>query len=118
MNQPERTHAWCISSSAVYGWIMGIAAGGLNQVYFALSHDIPDNGFLRVVGVLIAGGCGGATLFAGIAMLRNQRDRHAAIAATVLGSRTAVKTTSTRGTGDGSQLVGAEEFNLRNPNSP
>ncbi|WP_201832699.1 hypothetical protein [Microvirga zambiensis] len=118
MNQLASPNAWSISSSAVYGWLTGIAVGGLHQVHFALSHDNPDNGFLRVVGVLIVGGCGGAILFAGIAMLRNQRDRPAAIATYVVGSRTAIKTMSTRATGDESQRAGAAAFNVRKPHSP
>ena len=61
MNPFKPADTWSISSSAVYGWLTGIAAGGLHQVYFALSHDIPDNGFLRVVSVLMAAGCGGAS---------------------------------------------------------
>ena len=86
MNQLEPAGMWSISSSAVYGWLTGIAAGGLHQVHFALSHDIPDNGFLRVVTVLIAGGCAGSIVFAGIAALQNHRERHCAIAMTCLGT--------------------------------
>jgi hypothetical protein len=81
MNQLEPEQAWSISSSAVYGWITGLAAGGLHQVHFALSHAIPDNGFLHVVAILIAAGCAVATLFAGVAALRNHREQRSGAAA-------------------------------------
>ena len=108
MNPFEPADTWSISSSAVYGWLTGIAAGGLHQVHFALSHDIPDHEFVRVVSVLMAAGCGGAVLFAGIAALRNQRDRHFAIAMTSLGPQAAIKTTSTRAVDGERQRAGAE----------
>jgi hypothetical protein len=81
MNPHEPAQAWSMSSSAVYGWITGLAVGGLHQVHFALSHAIPDNGFLRVVGILIAAGCAGAILFAGVAGLRNHREQRSGAAA-------------------------------------
>jgi hypothetical protein len=96
MNRLELADMWSISSSAFYGWITGLAAGGLHQVHFALAQDIPDNGFLRVVNILMAAGCAGAILFAGVAALRNHRERHAAIARTVLGSN--ATTTTARAT--------------------
>ena len=108
MNPFKPADTWSISSSAVYGWLTGIAAGGLRQVHFALSHDIPDNEFVRVVSVLVVGGCGGAVLFAGIAALRNQRARHFAIAMTSLGPQAAIKTTSTRAVDGERQRAGAE----------
>ena len=108
MNPFKPADTWSVSSSAVYGWLTGIAVGGRHLVHFARSHDIPDNEFVRVVSVLMAAGCSGAVLFAGIAALRNQRARHFAIAMTSLGPQPAIKTTSTRAVDGERQRVGAE----------
>jgi hypothetical protein len=100
MNPLEPMDAWSTSFSAVCGWNTGIAAGGLHQVHFALSLDIPDSGFLHVVSVLMAAGCAGAILFAGLAALRNHRVRLAASAMARLRPYDAVTPTSARANED------------------
>ena len=62
---------WSRSTSAVYGWLSGIAVGALRQIHFVVSNDVPNDVYMRVVGELIIGACSGAILFAVLASLRN-----------------------------------------------
>ena len=66
---------WSRSTSAVYGWLSGIAVGALRQIHFVVSNDVPNDAYMRVVGELIIGACSGAILFAVIASLRNHLSR-------------------------------------------
>jgi hypothetical protein len=83
MKQPiEPELMWSRSTSAVYGWLVGIAVSAVRQVHFVVSNDVPNDAYMRVVGELAAGAFGGAILFAMIASLRNHLRRRAAATAT------------------------------------
>ena len=73
---------WSLSTSAVYGWLSGIAVSALRQIHFVVSNDVPNDAYMRVVGELIVGACGGAILFAVIASLRNHLRRRSQATAT------------------------------------
>jgi hypothetical protein len=83
MKQPiESEPMWSRSTSAVYGWLSGIAISALRQIHFVVSEDVPNDVYLLVVGELIVGAGGGATLFAGIASLRNHLRKRSAVTTT------------------------------------
>ena len=72
MKQPiELEYMWSVSTGAVYGWLIGIAVSALRQIHFVVSQEVPNDAYMRVVGELIVGACGGAILFVVIASLRN-----------------------------------------------
>ena len=73
---------WSRSTSAVYGWLGGIAVGALRQIHFVVSNDVPNDVYMRVVGELIIGACSGAILFAVLASLRNHLSRSTSATAT------------------------------------
>jgi len=73
---------WSRSTSAVYGWLTGIAVSAVRQVHFVVSNDVPNDAYMRVVGELAAGAFSGAILFVVIASLRNHLRRRAAATAT------------------------------------
>ena len=78
--EPEAT--WSRSTSAVYGWLSGIAASAVRQVHFVVSKDVPNDAYMRVLGELAAGAFGGAIPFAAIASLRNHLRRRSQATAT------------------------------------
>ncbi len=62
---------WSRSTSAVYGWLIGIAVSALRQIHFVVSKKMAHNAYWLVVGELAAGALGGAILFAVLASLQN-----------------------------------------------
>jgi hypothetical protein len=83
MKQPiEPEPMWSRSTSAVYGWLSGIAVSAVHQVHFVVSNDVPNDAYMLVVGELAAGAFSGAILFVVVASLRNHLRRRIAATAT------------------------------------
>lgn len=61
-----------LSTIALYGGLIGIAAAALHQIHHAITNDIPANPLLHVISEVIAGAVGGAILFAAVPFLRSR----------------------------------------------
>ncbi|QRM33219.1 hypothetical protein [Microvirga sp. VF16] len=61
-----------ISSVALSGCLIGIAAVALHQIHHAITNSIPEPVYTHALTELIAGASGDAILFAAIAFLRGR----------------------------------------------
>jgi hypothetical protein len=62
---------WSIRSSAANGSLAGVAVAAFHQVHHAIFNNIPEDIYAHAIVEMVAGGVGGAILFAGVAALRN-----------------------------------------------
>jgi hypothetical protein len=67
-----KAHKWSLPSSTLHGGLIGIAVGALHQIYRAVTNDIPEDIYTRVVGEVLVWAISGAILFVIIAIIRNR----------------------------------------------